>query len=263
MSHKNPNIDNFGVIKNTFNSILTESIINKDNTNKNLFKKYIKTIKESEILKTQFMVYSNIENKIETDISKATLFVKENIELFSKFKKSDIIKENTKLKSLLDSNKIIEENSDLYESLNTLIISDKTPENVDNIVESTTKVVNYILNNKSKENFERIDLPNSVLTSLMVEKYNQKYSSLEESEKEILKTLINSDEIGKKDIYGKLISECVDLVNERLNTDDLEVKDKLLRVKDKLLRYKQEINEDFIKNISKLIELKTNLTTEL
>jgi hypothetical protein len=39
----------------------------------------------------------------------------------------------------------------------------------------------------------------------------------------------------------------------------LEAKDKLLTVKDKLLNDKQEINEDFTKNISKLIELRTNL----
>jgi len=263
MSQENLKINNFGIIKNTFNNILVEGIITKNEPSKKLFKDYIKTIKESEILKTQFIVYSNIENKIESDVSKATLFVKENIELFSKFKKGDIIKENNKLKDLLGSNDIIHEKNELYENLNTLILSDKKAENIDSIVESTTKIVDYILNNKSRDNFERIDLPNSVITSLMVEKYNQKYSSLDESEKNILKTLISSDENGKKDMYSKLIRECIDLVNAKLNTDDLEIKDKLLKVKDKLLSDNQEINENFIKNISKLAELKNNLTSDL
>jgi hypothetical protein len=263
MSQENLKINNFGIIKNTFNNILVEGIITKNEPSKKLFKDYIKTIKESEILKTQFIVYSNIENKIESDVSKATLFVKENIELFSKFKKGDIIKENNKLKDLLGSNDIIHEKNELYENLNTLILSDKKAENIDSIVESTTKIVDYILNNKSRDNFERIDLPNSVITSLMVEKYNQKYSSLDESEKNILKTLISSDENGKKDMYSKLIRECIDLVNAKLNSDDLEIKDKLLKVKDKLLSDNQEINENFIKNISKLAELKNNLTSDL
>jgi hypothetical protein len=49
------------------------------------------------------------------------------------------------------------------------------------------------------------------------------------------------------------------LINEKLDTSDLNAKDKLLRVKDRLLNDKQEINEDFIKNISKLVELRSNL----
>ena len=56
-----------------------------------------------------------------------------------------------------------------------------------------------------------------------------------------------------------MLRECIDLINEKLKDSSLEAKDKLLSVKDKLLNDKQEINEDFTKNISKLIELRTNL----
>jgi CRISPR/Cas system-associated protein Cas5 (RAMP superfamily) len=85
------------------------------------------------------------------------------------------------------------------------------------------------------------------------------YSSLDESEKKILKTLIESTDEEKKEVYSNTIRECITLIDEKLDISDLNAKDKLLRVKDRLLNDKQEINENFIKNISKLVELRSNL----
>jgi len=50
-------MQNFGKIQNGFNDLLADSLIKENQVNKDLFKKYIKTIKESEILKTQFLIY--------------------------------------------------------------------------------------------------------------------------------------------------------------------------------------------------------------
>jgi hypothetical protein len=47
-------MQNFGEIKNEFNGLLAESLVTKNNISKGLFKNYLKTIKESDILKTQF-----------------------------------------------------------------------------------------------------------------------------------------------------------------------------------------------------------------
>jgi TRAP-type C4-dicarboxylate transport system substrate-binding protein len=94
---------------------------------------------------------------------------------------------------------------------------------------------------------------------MMVDKYNEKYASLDESERKILKTLIDSTDEEKKEVYSNTIRECIAFIDEKLDTTDLNAKDKLLRVKDKLLNDKQDINEDFIKNISKIVELRSNL----
>ena len=94
-------MQNFGKIKNVFNNLLIEGIVKKDVASKKLFKKYIKAIKESEILKTQFLVYNNIENKIDADSFSANVFVSENIKLLDKYKTSDILKENLILVKLL------------------------------------------------------------------------------------------------------------------------------------------------------------------
>jgi len=52
---------NFGKIKNVFNELVSEGIATKDVASLDLFKKYVKTVKENEILKTQFLVISNID----------------------------------------------------------------------------------------------------------------------------------------------------------------------------------------------------------
>jgi len=93
----NKNVKNFGKIKNTYNTILVESITSKKDENKSVFKKYIKTIKSDEILKEQFLIFNNIENKVETDRAKATEYVKESIALLSKYPKQSIIESNAKL----------------------------------------------------------------------------------------------------------------------------------------------------------------------
>lgn len=258
-------MQNFGKIKNAFNGILVEGVVSKNDKHKDLFKKYIKTIKESEILKTQFLVYNNIENKVEKDSLSANIFVSENIKLLEKFSASEIIKENKKLLALSkDLSAKLEEDYDsklvgLHESLSKLIFTKRTAKNVDSITTEIKNIVEYISSNKQKSVNETIELPNSMLTTIMVDKYNEKYSNLDETEKSVLKALIDSDDVKKKEVYAATVRECIDLIDEKLKESDLNAKDKLLRVKDKLLSDKQEIGEEFNKNISKLVELRASL----
>lgn len=259
-------MQNFGKIKNGFNDLLAEGLMTKDRANKDLFGKYIKTIKESEILRTQFMIYNNIENKVESDSFTANLFVSENLRLLEKYKISDIVKENKKLITLLKNVKtVVKESydqklSDLHESLSMLITTKKSAGNVNETTENLSKVISFIKENKAKETKESIDLPNSMLSTIMVEKYNDRYSTLTESEKTILKVLIESTDEEKQEVYKQTLRECIDLINESLKSSDLDAKDKLLQVKDKLLNDKLEVNENFYKNITKLVDLKANLT---
>jgi hypothetical protein len=70
---------------------------------------------------------------------------------------------------------------------------------------------------------------------------------------------MDSTDEEKSEVYKSLVRECIDLINDRLVESDIESKDKLLRVKDKLLNDNKSIDENFNKNISKLIELRGNL----
>ena len=253
-------MQNFGKITNAFNGVLAEGLVTQGTNNKQIFKKYIKTIKENEVLKTQFLVYNNIENKVETNELKAILFLQENIALLSKFSKEELLEANKLLvQPILESTSDDYPNQKLHEDIATLIFTEKNSKNIDAIVEATANIIDYMKNNKEKEVKESIELPNSMLSTIMVDKYNEKYATLDESEKAVLKALIDSDDEKKKEVYSTTIRECIDLINEKLKESSLEAKDKLLKVKDKLLNDKQEINEDFVKNISKLVELRGGL----
>lgn len=253
-------VQNFGKIKNAFNEILVESVVSKNNDKKGLFKNYVKTVKENEILKNQFLVYDLIENKVEVDQSKATLFVEECLNILSKYNEKDILNANKKLvESILFEKDYDYDKKELHENISTLIFTSKSPKNVETIVEAKTNVVNYIVNNKSKEVDNGYGLPNSVVSKIMVEKYNEKYSQLDESEKNVLKALIDSDDEKKKEVYGNAITECLSLINDKLKESDINTKEKLLMVKERLLNDKLEVNEDYFKNITKLIELRSSL----
>lgn len=251
-------MQNFGKIKNAYNSILVEGMFKKDDTKKTLFKTYLKTLKENEVLKTQFLVYNNIENKIETNEYKATEFVKENVALFDKFDRKGMVEANLNLaKPIVIEGDYTE--STLHENISKLIFETKTATNIDSILEAQAFVVNYIMNNKVKEVNEQIDLPMSMVSSLFVDRFNDKYSSLSESDRESLKAILDSTDEEKKVVYTKTIRECIDLIDEKLKNSDIESKEKLLKVKDKLLNDKQEVSEDFIPKISKLVDLRTSL----
>jgi hypothetical protein len=259
-------MQNFGKIKNVFNNLLIEGVVKKDDASKKLFKKYVKTIKESEILKTQFLIYNNIENKVDSDSFSANIFVSENIKLLEKYDSSDILKENLKLHNLLKGTSIekIVENplNGLHESISSLIFTKRTPKNIEAITQEIKNVTNYIISNKPKEVNESIDLPVSLLTNLMVEKYNQKYSGLEKEDKEILRVLIEPNIENKKALYSKVVTECIGLVDNLLSEADTETREKLVKVKNRLNENNvEELNEnDFFSKFSKLIELKDNLT---
>lgn len=252
-------MQNFGKIKNAFNGLLVESFVGDKESNKNLFKTYIKTIRENEALKTQFLVYNNIENKIEENEFKANLFLQENIALLNKFSKKELLEANQKLAKAISIEDETYEKQELHENLSELIFLKKSSKNIDAIVEATSKILIHMKNNKLKLVKEAIELPNSMLSTIMVEKYNERYSTLDENEKEILKVLIESTDEQKQEVYKKTLKECVELINENLKEADLDAKDKLLQVKEKLLNDTIEVNENFFKNISKLVDLKSSL----
>jgi len=259
-------MQNFGKIKNIFNTLLVEAIATKDVNKKKLFKEYVKTIKNNEILRAQFLVYNNIEKKVETNEHKATEFVKANIDVLRKYTTEQILEANKLLAKPLLSEQKLPEFSDvkfaqLHEDITTLIFTNKNANTVDSVVESLIGIVSYIKENTTQvtEDNKSGGLPNSVLSNIAVDKFNEKYSDMSESEKSVFKTILESDEDGKKVVLKNLSRECIDLIDANLMESDIEAKEKLLQVKDRILRL-EYTNDSFITDISKLIELKSDLS---
>jgi hypothetical protein len=255
---------NFGEIKYTYNTLLAESLSNNLSDGKVAFKKYIKTIKENAVLKTQFDIYYNLENKIETDGWRAFAYLNECLSLMDNFTKKEINEANKNLNenNFIKENKIKinEDKVKLYSAIDTLIKSNKTSSNLDKIFEAKITIVDYILNNKKEYSVvEGYGLPNSVLSEIAVEKFNEEYSDLTESEKEAILVSIDSDDTKKEELYNKTIKECLDLVNGKLAESSGDVKEKLLATKENLLN-RVYMGESFVNDISKVIELKKYLS---
>ena len=62
---------NFGEIKQNITEQFTQSILKEGKGSKKLFKNFIQEINNSPILKSQFVIYSNLENKHIKEESKA------------------------------------------------------------------------------------------------------------------------------------------------------------------------------------------------
>lgn len=255
-------MQNFGKIKNTFNTLIAEGIFKKDEKSKKIFKKYLKTIKESEILKTQFLIYNNIENKVDNDPFSASLYVSENIKLLESFDKKQILDENKKLVKLLEDSEIDGEYdlNSLHESISNLIFLKRNAQNIDKITSEIKNVSKFIISNKEKQISESKYVPNSMLGNFLVKNFNEKYSSINESDKEILDILINKDFNGKKEFYQKLSEDCVNLINKKIQENSSDDVEKLEKVKNKLVEDIDILNENnLIEKLTKVIELKNNL----
>ena len=254
-------MNNFGNIKDTFKNLVIESVIKKNDKGKKLFSKFLKTIKENKTLKDQYLIYSNLQNTKFDDSVQAREFVKENISLLKKLNKEHITKGNDFFLKLLKGNEIIKENDSFYKDILFLVESEITPFNVKKVNESTNNIVRLMLEKEEVEEVvtESIDLPPSVLTKLAVNKFNSKYSDITESEKEIIKTVLNGSNENKEETFNKLKRECIDTIDNKLNENsDLDLKDKLLKVKDKLLNTNFSL-DNFNTDISKIYDLNESI----
>lgn len=273
MASKQKASKNFGQLKTVYNGVLAESISTGNKKRKGIFKDYIKALKENESLKTQFYIFNNIENKIESDKDKAIEFVKENIYLMNKFSKKEISESYSKICKPIVRNSEFghydysnQELKELHENISFLINTEKNGKTIDSIIEATHKVADYIINNKKPEpvveGLEDIVISTKELGNLMASKFNEKYADLSESEKAIFKTILESTDEGREELYSTSIKECLELVTKKLGADDIrgnsDLRESLLNLKENLLTRKY-VKESFETDIIKVLELKNNL----
>jgi hypothetical protein len=255
---------NFGRIKNIFNDIFIESVLRKDKKKRDVFKKYINAIKENKILRAQYSLYTNIENKVESNEFKASEYIKENISLMNIYSTKEIESANIELLKLagnIKESKLTEnyDLSPLHESICNLITTKKNVTTIDIRLESTSDLVKYIQENKSNVDVIRpTPMHTGILTKLIVDKFNEKYSDISESEKKILKAIFESNLEAKQSIFIDTKNECVSLVDSLINESDDDTKNKLVKVKDKVLAM-EYIEESFINDIEKIINLTSDL----
>jgi len=223
---------------------------------------FFDVVKDSPILQLEFKVFNNIETKhIENDLA-ATRYIDNNIKLFEVYTIEEIEKEREKLNAFI-SEDIIPVDDDkvkLYSAIDGLIyesLNDYNKIDVDAIHEAFTLVLNHIKTPKTKllENLEERKTINEEVIEIAVEKFNEKYESLNEEDRNLLQLLIKSSDKEKKELLENYKKENLAIL-EGLNKDN--VKDSVTKAIQKIkeMIYDREKVDD---NIISLHELKKEL----
>lgn len=257
---------NLGIVSLMVSSKLRDSYFNQTQINEskedvhNLFE----CVKKSPLLQLEFSVFNNLENKhIDNDII-ATRYIDKNISLFETYTIEEILEEREKIKNFYNENTVIDEyRKNLYEAINTLILESLNVNeniNVDSVHDSFTFVLNHIKKPINERNTTIItesidDTVSDDIIKIAIKRYNEKYSTLNESDRNLLVKLIKSNDEEKKKLFENYKSGCLVILDAM---DDASIKDKRQKVVDKIndMSYSPEtVNE----NIIKLHELKTEL----
>lgn len=244
----------FGKIKQQINNILFESYSDKDKF-KSIFKEFYNILKNNKTIKEYYIVYSNIETKKFDDVSDATAYLNESLDYLKSLDGDFSIAHDFILKYKTDKTYVKET---LLENIDTLLQETKS-----NLIESRMNakkyLVSHLLTQKSvSDNVVEGTLPIKVYTNLIAKKFNKKYENLNEWEKDLIKSIISNDENKLSSIEESIVKENLELVNNKINIGDAELKEKLSKVKLKLEGYSSTDKKD---SIIKLIKLKSDLET--
>lgn len=255
---------NFGKIKETYNKIYLESFATKDINKKQVFEYYISKLKESKILREEFDCYNSIQNAGFSNELDSQIFIEGNLDVIKNIDRVDLNDIHSDLINNLKENgySLIEPNNEIIVLFENVLNLEKTHKNLNKITESIIKLRKTLVKEGYQETKEEemIALPTNVMSNLLVNKFNSKYSELDENTKQIIKVSLNGSEEEKSKLFNSTLKECVELVNDKLkeSANDLELKDKLLQTKERLLEMSFN-DETYIENLTKLVELKSNL----
>jgi len=255
-------MQNFGITKNIFKEFLVEKMSTKKPYDKAKFKQVIKTLKENKILKKQFNVYTNIENLFESDDFNIYEYINENLSLFDGITKKQIIEANNKFNELVNEFvgdfKVGSDRAELYEAIDFLICNRSSEGSLNKRAAKKIYIKEYVKANKIIEKSTKEPVSLNMLSNIMVDKFNRKYESLDESEKLMIKSLMENTSEAKLNAFKAMVNECVGVVDSLMEDADDDLKTKLSLTKVKLNEMAFD-ESNFTDSMSKLVSLKNNL----
>jgi len=221
MKNINIGIVNLVVSKKLKDAYFSDTLIEES---KQYMNEFFNVVKNSPILQLEFKIFNNIETKhIENDVA-ATRYIDNNIKLFEVYTLSEIEKEHEKLKQFIAEDVKVDDNRvKLYIAINNLIresLSNYENIDVDVIHESFEHVLNHIKMPKIDEKHPH-NLINEDVIEIAVNKFNEKYSSLNEDEKGLLLKLIKSTSDEKETLLEEYKNENLAIL-EGMNRDNIK-----------------------------------------
>jgi len=259
---------NIGIINLLVSEKLQESYFNKKNIqeSKEISNELLGIVKDSPILQLEFKVFNNLAGKYIENELLAKDYIDKHINLFEIYTIEEIDAERSKLKKFVNEADIPKDNNTvkLYEAIDVLInetLEDYSVTDIDKMHEAFVLVLKHIQTPKTTL-LENVDVEplNEEVIEIAVGKFNEKYVSLDEGDRDLLKKLIKSDSDQKKTLLEEFKTESLSILN-KINSED--TKDMAIKSFEKAI---QKINEmvydekNVDDNIIELYELKKELT---
>lgn len=226
---------------------------------------FINIVSDSEILKKEYDLFESVSNNHIPSEIVASKFLDKSISNFNNYTINEINNEHLKLKKFIDENVEIENKKNIfYKNISDLIYESlKTNEssNTNLLYESFTNILNEITTKKHTVEEEKNDnIVNENILNIAINKFNKKYSNLNENDISLLKKIITSDYNEKIEIYEEFKNENLKMLNnliltESNNEDKIQ---KAINNIDQTLISEENINE----NIIKLYDLNIGLQEE-
>jgi hypothetical protein len=214
MKNANIGIANLVISKKLKDSYFNNTLIEES---KKLTTDFFDVVKSSPILQLEFKVFDNLENKtIENELI-ATRYIDNNIKLFEVYTIAEIDAERAKLNEFIQEGSAESEKASLYNAIDTLItesLNDYDKIDVDAVHESFNFVLNHIKTPKTQTLTENIESAavNEDVIEIAINKFNEKYESLNESDKNLLKTLIKSNSKEKQELLETYKTDCLTIL---------------------------------------------------
>ena len=277
MKQKHSKYKNTGILFELLTRQLTSETIAGDQSKSLIFlKKHFNS--KTELLK-EYKIYHTLSTQKYKKDSQATMLIEELIKAYHKLNKSQLRREKFNLikeiKNTYNINNFFNSKIKNYKVMasifNLLENSNASPES---IVNSKITLLEHITQNKKKkeqntliESFKNTDKNTRLITyKVILEKFNNKYSGLEDNQKILLKEYVNS--VSNSPALKLYINEEIKKVKNNLSKYSKKIKDKAIVVKlnetkdlIKSLCKKSSVHDDNVSNLLNYYELINELKT--
>lgn len=221
MDNRNINI---GYIKECLNKKITNSLLKEDvdliddNVNK-----FINIVSESKILKKEYDIFDSIlNNRISSDVV-ASRFIDKTISLMENYTIEEIDKEHEKLNNInIEGISLDESKSKIIKDIINIIYESNKSNNfvdINLLYESYTNILDYITKEKTLKNTNNNININETVLNIALDKFNKKYSNLNENDINILKKITTSNYNEKIILFEEFKNNNIKILSETLLLD--------------------------------------------
>tara|TARA_R110000824_G_scaffold265043_3_gene453911 strand:- start:2330 stop:3085 length:756 start_codon:yes stop_codon:yes gene_type:complete len=215
-----------------------------------LIKECVKVIKTDRVLSDQFTVYDNLKNS-QIQEKYLTSYINDNIESLKVYTPHQILSSNSKLEKICEKLGTKMKTNELNESISNLYFLMNTTKNINSIHKSKVMIKENLTKNKETEKKEVPSVPIALISKIVSRKYNQKYKDLSESDKKILKLILESKK-GEEKIFQDYKEIAQKLLRKKIvENDEASLHVNLKKTYNKILEM-EFINENSVNDISKL-----------